>query len=168
MMAGLRYGLIGLGMAACLVMSERAGAMDSGSDNSGYGSPPAAAAGDSSQMTKARGAIAAKNWSGAIAILYRLAQNDPKNADAQNLLGFSYRMLGQYPQAFAYYDRALALDPMHKGALEYEGEAYLETNQLPKAEANLVTLKRACAAGCEELADLQGAVARYKAKARMN
>ena len=165
-MAGLRYGLIGLGMAACLVMTERAGAMDSGGTSS-YGAP-AAAASDSSQMTKARGAIAAKDWSGAIAILYRLSQSDPKNADVQNLLGFSYRMLGQYPQAFAYYDRALALDPMHKGALEYQGEAYLETHQLPKAEANLTTLKRACAAGCEELADLQGAVDRYKMKSKMN
>ena len=62
-----------------------------------------------------------------------MSQSMPQDADVVNLLGFSYRMLGQYPQAFIYYDKALAIDPTHKGALEYEGEAYLETHQLPKA-----------------------------------
>jgi hypothetical protein len=66
------------------------------------------------------------------------------------------------------YDRALAIAPLHKGALEYEGEAFLETRQLSKAEANLVALRRACPSGCEELADLQSGIARYKTHATMN
>ena len=138
----VRYGMIGVGLMACLALSEQTRAADSGPSYK----PPEAAAGDSTQMTKARDAIAAKNYSGAVTILYAMSQSDPQDADVENLLGFSYRMLGQYPMAFTYYNKALAIDPAHRGALEYEGEAYLETNQLPKAEANLAALKRACAA----------------------
>ncbi|HEX4113285.1 MAG TPA: tetratricopeptide repeat protein [Stellaceae bacterium] len=160
----LRDGIFGLGLAACLVLSQQAHANDSPSYN-----PPEAAAADSSDMVKARAAIAAKNWSGAIAILYPLSKSSPQDADVENLLGFSYRMLGQYPQAFVYYDRALAIDPAHKGALEYEGEAYVETNQLPKAERNLATLKRACgASGCAEIAQLESAIGRHKKQAKIN
>lgn len=160
----LRYGMFGFGLAAAIFLAHGAAANDEPSYKA-----PEAAAGDTSGLTKARAAITAKNWSGAIAILYPISQSQPQNADVENLLGFSYRMLGQYPQAFAYYNRALAIDPAHKGALEYEGEAYVETNQLPKAEGNLATLKRACgAAGCAEIAQLQGAIDRYKMHAKLN
>lgn len=159
----LRHGMIGLAVAAAIAVSDRATANDSPS----YQPPPASA--DTSDLAGARAAIAAKNWSGAIALLYPLSQSQPQNADVENLLGFSYRMLGQYPQAFAYYDRALAIDPSHRGALEYEGEAYAETNQLAKAERNLATLKRACAdAGCAEIAQLQNAIDRAKMHATVN
>jgi tetratricopeptide (TPR) repeat protein len=161
----LRYSAVGLGLAVCLFLARNAAANDEGPSYK----LPEAAAGDSSQMTKARDAIAAKDYPGAIAILYQLSQGSPQDADVANLLGFSYRMLGQYPQAFIYYDKALAIDPMHKGALEYEGEAYLETNQLPKAMGNLATLKRACgASGCAEIAQLETAIGRYKKQAKMN
>lgn len=156
-----RYALVGIGLAACLAMGHGARAFDSG-DNSGYKAP--AAMGDSAELTKARAAIAAKDYPGAIQVLYAASKRAPHDADVMNLLGYSYRMLGQYPQAFIYYDQALAIMPLHKGALEYEGEAYLETRQLPKAENNFAALKRACPTGCDELADLQAAVARYKRK----
>src|SRR5665213_2439007 len=157
-----RYGMIGLGLAACVILAPRAGANDSGSYK-----PPEAAAGEQMDLTKARAAIAAKNWTGAIALLYPMSQGNPQDADVENLLGYSYRMLGQYPQAFLYYDKALAIDPTHKGALEYEGEAYVETKQLAKAESNLATLKRACGtAGCPEIAQLTGAIDRYKMHAK--
>ena len=159
----MRHWLMGLGLA----LAVAAPAFANDSSYGGYNAPETKAmAGD--QMGKVRAAIGAKDWPGAIAILYQLSQSDPQNADVQNLLGFSYRMLGQYPQSFAYYDKALALDPKHKGALEYEGEAYLETNQLPKAETNLSQLKAACPGGCEEIAMLQTAIDRYKAKAKTN
>jgi tetratricopeptide (TPR) repeat protein len=155
------YALIGV---ACLLVAQNAVADDEPSYK-----PPAAASNDSAGLTQARAAIAAKDYPGAIKILYMLSQSSPQNADVVNLLGFSYRMLGQYPQAFAYYDRALAIDPMHRGALEYEGEAYLETHQLPKAEANLATLRRACgSAGCPEIGQLAQAIDRYKMHAKLN
>jgi len=160
-MKALCYALTGL---ACLFAAQSAVANDDPSYQA-----PAAASDDSAGLTKARAAIAAKDYPGAIKILFALQQSSPQNADVVNLLGFSYRMLGQYPQAFTYYDRALAIDPMHKGALEYEGEAYLETHQLPKAEANLATLRRACgAAGCPETAQLGQAIERYKMRAKLN
>jgi tetratricopeptide (TPR) repeat protein len=160
-----RWSMIGLGLVASLALSQRASASDEGPSYK----PPEAAAGESTDLTKARAAVAAKNWPGAIALLYPMSQSQPQNADVENLLGFSHRMLGQYPQAFVYYDRALAIDPAHKGALEYEGEAYLETNQLPKAMTNLAALKRACGAtGCAEIAQLQGAIGRYKMHAKLN
>lgn len=163
-MKALRCAVIGLGLATSLVMARQAAANDEPSYK-----PPAAAMDNSAGLAKARAAIAAKDYPGAIRILFDLSKNSPQNADVENLLGFSYRMLGQYQQAFSYYDRALAIDPMHKGALEYEGEAYLETNQLPKAETNLATLKRACAAaGCAEIAQLAQAIDRYKMHAKLN
>jgi Flp pilus assembly protein TadD len=156
--------MLGVGFAAGLAISGHTLANDSYSYR-----PPEAAAGDATQMQNVRAAIDAKNWRGAIAILNGLAASDPKNADVENLLGFSYRMAGQYPDAFLHYDKALALDPAHKGALEYEGEAYLETNQLPKAVANLSTLRTACGSqGCPEIAMLSDAIVRYKAKAKIN
>jgi tetratricopeptide (TPR) repeat protein len=159
----VRRWIVGLGFAASLAISGQALANDS------YGYRPPEAAGDATQMKNVRAAIDAKNWRGAISILNGLAASDPKNADVENLLGFSYRMLGQYPDAFHYYDLALTLDPGHKGALEYEGEAYLETNQLPKAMANLSTLRTACGSqGCPEIALLSDAIGRYKARAKIN
>lgn len=161
----LRYGAVGLAVAASVAIADPAAANDPGPSYK----PPEAAAGDSNQMTKARDAIAAKDYRGAIAILYKMSQANAQDADVENLLGFSYRMLGQYPQAFTYYDRALAIDPAHKGALEYEGEAYLETNQYPKAMDNLATLKRVCgAAGCAEIAQLETAIGKYKKQAKID
>ena len=64
--------------------------------------------------------------------------------------------------AESYYDAALRIDPQHRGALEYSGELYLMTNQLPRAEERLAALDKACG-GCEELKDLREAVASYKA-----
>jgi len=165
-MKPLRHGVVGLGLVVCLAVAAAANAADT--DTPSY-KAPAAAADDSSGLVKARAAIAAKDYPGAIKILDALSQSSPQDANVVNLLGFSYRMLGQYKQAFTYYDKALAIDPAHKGALEYEGEAYLETNQLPKAEANLATLNRACgAAGCPEVAQLEAAIGRYKKQVKLN
>ncbi|MGH6982325.1 MAG: tetratricopeptide repeat protein, partial [Stellaceae bacterium] len=93
----------------------------------------------------------------------------PDNAAAINDRGWLLQKLNRPEDALSSYDKALAIDPTHKGALEYEGEAYLETNQLPKAMNNLATLKRACgSAGCAEIAQLQSAIGRYKKQAKIN
>lgn len=72
-----------------------------------------------------------------------------------------HRWLGKYDEAFAAYGKALALDPRHKGALEYSGIAYLKTNQKAQAEAQLAKLQAICAT-CEETSDLAKAVAAAK------
>ena len=94
-----------------------------------------------------------------------MVADNPKNADGYNLLGYSSRWLGKYDEAFAAYDKALALDPKHKGALEYSGVAYLKVNQKEKAEAQLARLKAICTS-CEETTDLAKAIAAYKPAAK--
>jgi Flp pilus assembly protein TadD len=107
-------------------------------------------------------AITAKDWNLAAKSFSRVTASEPNNADAHNLLGYSLRWLNRYDEAFAAYNKALALDPTHKGALEYSGVAYLKTHQKARAEANLARLQAICAT-CEETTDPARAIAEYKA-----
>ena len=88
-----------------------------------------------------------------------------QHADVYNLMGFSLRKSGDPKQAYTFYRKALDFDPEHKGALEYLGELYVETGQVDKARENVVLLKKLCPSGCEELADLEQAVASASPKA---
>lgn len=103
-------------------------------------------------------ALDAKNWAQAAASFGRVVEQNPTNADAYNYLGYSSRWLGQYDAAFAAYGMALALDPKHKGALQYSGMAYLKTGQKAQAQAQLGKLQALCA-DCTETRDLAQAVA---------
>lgn len=105
-----------------------------------------------------RAKIRAKDYQAALQELQELAK-DNEDADVYNLLGFTSRKTGDYTNALTYYTKALALDPDHKGAREYLGELYVETGQLDKAKEQLVVLTRLCPTGCEELEDLQKAIA---------
>jgi Flp pilus assembly protein TadD len=108
--------------------------------------------------------IKRKDYRGAIDKLKEIVASDPRDADAYNLLGFAHRKLGQFAEAKPHYDKALALNPKHKGAHEYIGELYLETGDLASAESHLARLAELCPGGCEERADLQKAVDAFKAK----
>lgn len=112
-------------------------------------------------MAEGRQAVQNKNWTLAISSFKKAVTENPKNADAHNMLGYSHRALGKFDDAFAAYDKALAIDPKHKGALEYSGMGYLKTNQKAKAEAQLAKLKVICAS-CPETSSLAKAVADYK------
>ncbi len=105
-----------------------------------------------------RAKIRAKDYQAALQELRELAK-DNEDAEIYNLLGFTLRKTGDYPNALTYYMRALALDPDHKGAREYLGELYVETGLLDEAKEQLVILTRLCPTGCEELEDLQKAIA---------
>jgi Flp pilus assembly protein TadD len=109
-----------------------------------------------------KAAIRAQNWKGAIDAYGRVAARDPRNADAQNWLGYAYRKSGNLDQAFKHYDQALKLEPRHRGAHEYIGEAYLMKGDLAKAKEHLAALDRLCMFGCEEYTDLKKAVAEYE------
>ena len=109
-------------------------------------------------------AIEAKDWTGAIKFLNSAALRDTKNADIQNYLGYAYRNAGQMDMAFKYYERALKLNPRHRGAHEYVGEAYLMVNNLAKAEEHLAALHKICLIPCEEYDDLRKEIAKYRKK----
>jgi len=106
-----------------------------------------------------------KDWAEAVRRFKRAEMRHPDHADLQNILGFSYRNLKQYELALTHYRRAIELDPRHRGAHEYIGEAYLMTNDLPKAEQHLGALREICLIPCEEYEDLKKAIADYRRKA---
>lgn len=107
-------------------------------------------------------AVRAKDWGKAVQYLTSAARVEPSNADAQNLLGYAYRNQKKFDLAFKHYGEALRLDPKHKGAHEYVGEAYLMTGNKAKAQEHLAALERICGKGCEEYQDLARAIAQAK------
>ena len=67
--------------------------------------------------------------------------------------------------AFNAYNAALKLNPQHKAAHEYIGEAYLLTGDLARAEQHLTELQKLCTPiPCEEYKDLRRALEDYKKK----
>jgi Flp pilus assembly protein TadD len=125
--------------------------------------PAPAARPASDPLGAARKLIADKNWAGAIDELKRV--NATRSADWNNLMGYSHRKARTPDLAAAdrYYEAALRIDANHRGALEYSGELALMQGDLPKAEQRRAALEKACGGRCEELDDLKGAIARYKA-----
>ena len=79
-------------------------------------------------------------------------------ADAHNMLGFSYRKSSNINFAIEYYREALNLNPDHKGANEYIGEAYLEINKPLLTVKHLKILKRICGEECREYQKLKKSV----------
>lgn len=113
-----------------------------------------------------RQAIEQKNWARAIASLNKAEVKDTRNADIHNYLGYAYRNSGQMDLAFKHYEQALAIDPSHRGAHEYLGEAYLMANNLAKAEEHRAALDRICFFPCREYTELKEKIAAYKSKAK--
>ena len=120
------------------------------------------------RLSVARTAIDAKDWNKALIELNLAAKEDPRNADVQNLLGYSYRKRSNpdLAKAFEHYKEALRLNPNHKGAHEYIGEAYLMDKKPAEAQKHLVQLEAICGnKTCEEYADLAKSIAEYTARA---
>jgi Flp pilus assembly protein TadD len=107
-------------------------------------------------------AVERKDWTEAVRLFQLSAKRNPDSADLENYLGYSYRNLKQFEPAFRHYERAIELDPRHRGAHEYIGEAYLMTGNLAGAEKHLAALRQICLLPCEELKDLERAVAEYR------
>lgn len=119
------------------------------------------------QLVAARAANMAKDWPRAIAELNAVVKAEPRNADAHNLLGYSHRkqLRPDLAKAFEHYKLALQIDPGHKGAHEYIGEAYLMDQKPALAEKHLAELARLCGnKSCEEYRDLDEAIKAYKAR----
>ena len=110
-------------------------------------------------MDKARDLIAEGKLKKATQQLNKVVKQEKFNADAWNLLGYSWRKLDKTKKSKYAYAKALKVDPKHKGALEYQGELFIKLGQLDKAEANLEKLKALCPDGCQELDNLTNALA---------
>ena len=108
--------------------------------------------------------IADKRYARAIPLLRKVIARDGRNAHAYNLLGFTSRKLGRLPEALAFYRKALSIDPEHRGAHEYIGEAYLELSGLDKAKEHLAILDEDCWLPCKEYRDLKKAIGRYESR----
>lgn len=107
-----------------------------------------------------------KDYAGAAEVLRTALAKSPDNADYHNLYAYSLRK-GPKPdmdEVFKHYNEALRLDPKHRGAHEYLGEAYLMVGNVQKAREQLTQLDRLCFFGCEEYSDLKQAIAEYEAK----
>ena len=122
---------------------------------------------DAPDLTSVRAKVKARDFNAAIAELTPLLSTH-QHADVYNLLGFSWRKSGDYKQAATFYAKALDFDANHKGALEYQGEMYVELGQIDKAKANLARLVTLCPAGCEEREDLEKAIDAAPSKAKVN
>ena len=107
-----------------------------------------------------------QDWKAAAAALEEGLQQDANNADYHNLLAYSIRK-GPNPDmslVFKHYNEALRIDPKHKGAHEYLGEAYLMVGNLPKAKEHLAQLDKICLFGCSEFRQLKKSIAAYESK----
>jgi len=109
---------------------------------------------EASDLTQIKQQIEDDRASEAETSLRQMLAEDPKNPDILNLLGYASRKLGRWRASREFYSHALAIDPEHKGALEYMGELELETGDIAAAKELLRRLREQCPDGCEELDDL--------------
>jgi Flp pilus assembly protein TadD len=126
---------------------------------------PTPAPGDP-DLAAARASIKAGDWQGAAAVMQKAVARDPRNADYHNLLAYAIRN-GANPDmdlVFKHYGEALRLDPKHRGAHEYIGEAYLMVGNVAKAREHLKALDKLCVFSCEEYRDLKRAIEKYDSK----
>jgi Flp pilus assembly protein TadD len=91
----------------------------------------------------------------AIEALRALAATIGPHPDVMNYLGYAHRRLGLFDRAQAYYEQALAVDPLHRGANEYLGEMWVALGRFGEARKRLAALDQACPFGCAEYEDLR-------------
>jgi tetratricopeptide (TPR) repeat protein len=107
-----------------------------------------------------------QDWTGAAGILKDALASDPNNANYHNLYAYSVRKSANPDMnlVFKHYNEALRLDPKHRGAHEYIGEAYLMVGNVAKAKEHLTTLDKLCFFPCVEFTDLKKAIAEFEKK----
>jgi len=148
-------------IVSCTVISLfwlSAAAFGAGGDWSSSG-PPA-----DPVIERAQQAIAAKDWTRAAAIMREAVVRQPGNADYHNLYAYALRK-GPDPDmklVFSEYEEALRIDPKHRNAHEYIGEAYLQVGDLAKAKEHLAALDKLCFLLCEQYSELKKAVQAYE------
>ena len=141
---------------------------------------PAAAVGDEDNYTErsavpaeidalyrsGKGAVDGKRWEEGLETMERVVRSHPDHAGAWNLMGYCRRHLGDLRGSMVAYERALEIDPNHKGAHEYMGELFLMLGRPEMARSQLRVLERLCPQGCEERYELAEALTSYLATGR--
>jgi tetratricopeptide (TPR) repeat protein len=92
------------------------------------------------------------DYASAIAQLKALGRDDVD--DVANLIGYSYRKLGDYKVSQAYYERALQADPNHVRTWQYYGLWQLEQGNRESAQYHLGRIKQICGTDCAEYKSL--------------
>lgn len=105
----------------------------------------------------AHAAIYQRNdYAGAIGQLKALGHDD--NASVANLIGYSYRKLGDYKLSQTWYERALKTDPNHVLTWQYYGLWQIEQGNRDQASYHLRRIAAICGTGCEEYRSLAAAL----------
>jgi len=114
------------------------------------------------RVSKAAKLIKKERYAKAIKQLRKAVKKDENNADAWNLLGYASRKNGDLGTSADAYEKALALEPEHKGALEYQGELFITQGSIDEAKKNLEKLTALCPSGCDEKSNLEQALAKLQ------
>jgi len=153
--------ILGLGLCCAAGLAGAAGGSDSTSSST-WSTDKA----EDPAVKTAKAAIAAGDYASAQLALKVAVAGDPGNADLHNLYAYSIRKGANpdMPLVFKHYNEALRIDPKHRGAQEYIGEAYLMSGNLAKAKEHLTALDKLCFFGCAEYDMLKKGIAAYEAK----
>ena len=119
-------------------------------------------------LERAAQASERKDWAGAQAILKDAVAQNPGNPEYHNMYAYNLRK-GPNPDmslVFRHYNEALRINPKHRGANEYLGEAYLMVGNVAKAKEQLATLDKICFLPCREHTELKNSIAAYEAKGK--
>jgi tetratricopeptide (TPR) repeat protein len=121
---------------------------------------------DDPVLNRYEAAKSQQDWKAAAAAVQEGLAKSPNNADYHNLFAYSLRKSGTTDMdlVFKHYNEALRIDPKHRGAHEYIGEAYLQVGNVAKAREHLTALDKLCFFPCEEYNDLKKAISQYEAK----
>jgi tetratricopeptide (TPR) repeat protein len=96
------------------------------------------------------------DYASAIGQLKALGQDD--RADVANLIGYSYRKLGDYKVSQIWYERALKADPNHVRTWQYYGLWQLEQGNRDQAQYHLNRIGKLCGTDCAEYRSLAAAL----------
>jgi tetratricopeptide (TPR) repeat protein len=96
------------------------------------------------------------DYAAAIDQLKALGQDD--RADVANLIGYSYRKLGNYQVSQVWYERALQADPNHVRTWQYYGLWQLEQGNRDQAQYHLNRIGAICGTDCAEYKSLASAL----------
>jgi tetratricopeptide (TPR) repeat protein len=97
------------------------------------------------------------DYAGAIDQLTALGHDD--TAAVANLIGYSYRKLGDYKLAQAWYERALKADPNHVKTWQYYGLWQVEQGNRDQAQYHLTRIAQLAGTNSEEYRSLAAALA---------